>query len=43
MSGQNGTHEMAKIGCQTYTWEMLGSQWQRHVDDILDAIATFGY
>ncbi len=32
-----------KIGCQTYTWEMLGEQWKGSVDDILDAVAGAGY
>jgi sugar phosphate isomerase/epimerase len=31
------------IGCQTYTWEMLGERWNGTVDDILDAIAGAGY
>jgi inosose dehydratase len=32
-----------KIGCQTYTWEMLGDDWKGSVDDILDIIAGAGY
>lgn len=32
-----------KIGCQTYTWEMLGKKWKGDVDDILDTIASVGY
>jgi sugar phosphate isomerase/epimerase len=32
-----------RIGCQTYTWEMLGKQWLGTVDDILDAVAGAGY
>jgi len=32
-----------RIGCQTYTWEMLGEKWKGRVDDILDAIASAGY
>lgn len=34
---------MPRIGCQTYTWEMLGRQWRGSVDDILDAVAAAGY
>ena len=29
-----------KVGCQTYTWEMLGSRWTGSTDDILNAIAA---
>ncbi len=32
-----------KIGCQTYTWEMLGDEWTGSVDDMLDVIAGAGY
>ena len=32
-----------KVGCQTYTWEMLGAAWRGSVDDILDAVAAAGY
>jgi inosose dehydratase len=32
-----------RIGCQTYTWEMLGQKWKGSVDDMLDAIAAAGY
>jgi sugar phosphate isomerase/epimerase len=32
-----------KVGCQTYTWEMLGDQWHGTVDDILDIVASAGY
>jgi inosose dehydratase len=31
------------IGCQTYTWEMLGDAYAGGPDDILDAIAEAGY
>ena len=31
------------IGCQSYTWEMLGDDWKGTVDDILDVIAVAGY
>lgn len=32
-----------KIGCQTYTWEMLGSGWTGTADDLLAAIGGAGY
>ncbi|HUX86576.1 MAG TPA: TIM barrel protein [Chloroflexota bacterium] len=32
-----------RVGCQTYTWEMLGSEWQGKVTDILDWLAEAGY
>ena len=32
-----------RIGCQTYTWEMLGGQWRGGPRDILDAVAAAGY
>ena len=32
-----------QIGCQTYTWEMLGDAWKGSVDDMLDIIAGAGY
>jgi inosose dehydratase len=31
------------IGCQTYTWEMLGPAWTGGPEDLLDAIAAGGY
>ena len=31
------------LGCQTYTWEMLGPDWQGTPEEILDAIAAAGY
>ena len=34
---------MLKVGCQTYTWEMLGPAWRGSVDEILDSIAAAGY
>ena len=34
---------MLKVGCQTYTWEMLGPSWRGSVDGILDAVAGAGY
>lgn len=32
-----------KVGCQTFTWEMLGEGFAGGPDDLLDAIATGGY
>ncbi len=32
-----------RIGCQTYTWEMLGPRWQGTPDDILDLVSQAGY
>ncbi len=32
-----------RIGCQTYTWEMLGDGWGGGPDDLLAAIAAGGY
>ncbi len=40
------THENRKplkVGCQTFTWEMLGERWRGTADDLLDAIAGAGY
>ena len=34
---------MLRIGCQTYTWEMLGEAWQGNADDLLTAIGGAGY
>lgn len=34
---------MLKIGCQTFTWEMLGDAFTGGPDDLLDAIAAGGY
>ncbi|MBC8254551.1 MAG: sugar phosphate isomerase/epimerase, partial [Ardenticatenia bacterium] len=31
------------IGCQTYTWEMLGDQWLGTPTDILDAVSAADY
>ncbi len=31
-----------RIGCQTYTWEMLGPRWQGSPDDILDLVSAAG-
>jgi sugar phosphate isomerase/epimerase len=35
--------KMLKVGCQTYTWEMLGPCWAGRPDDLLDAISGAGY
>lgn len=32
-----------KFGCQTYTWEMLGSAWKGGPDDLVAAVAHGGY
>ena len=32
-----------RVGCQTYTWEMLGDEWRGEVTDLLDWIAEAGY
>jgi sugar phosphate isomerase/epimerase len=32
-----------RLGCQTFTWEMLGDRWRGTTDELLDAIATAGY
>lgn len=32
-----------RIGCQTYTWEMLGPSWRGTPEQILDAVAAAGY
>ncbi len=32
-----------KVGCQTFTWEMLGDAWRGTADDLLAAIAAGGY
>ncbi|EJC83679.1 sugar phosphate isomerase/epimerase [Rhizobium leguminosarum bv. trifolii WSM2297] len=32
-----------KIGCQTFTWEMLGKGWSGGPDDLVHAIADGGY
>jgi sugar phosphate isomerase/epimerase len=38
----DGTQTL-KVGCQTYTWEMLGDAWRDRPDDLLAAIAAGGY
>lgn len=42
MSAQT-TPAPIRVGCQTYTWEMLGDAWQGTADDLLAAIAVAGY
>ena len=32
-----------RVGCQTYTWEMLGDGWRGGPDDLLAAVAAGGY
>jgi sugar phosphate isomerase/epimerase len=32
-----------KVGCQTFTWEMLGDGWRGSADDLLSAISGAGY
>ncbi len=32
-----------RVGCQTYSWEMLGDQWTGTATDILDAVSAAGY
>ena len=34
---------LLKAGCQTFTWEMLGSRWTGDADDLLAAIGAAGY
>ena len=35
--------ERIHVGCESYTWEMLGKEWKGAVDDILNIIAGAGY
>jgi len=39
---EHGVNDL-RIGCQTYTWEMLGPSWQGRPDDLIEAIAKAGY
>jgi sugar phosphate isomerase/epimerase len=39
----NMTREELKVGCQTFTWEMLGDRFAGGPDDLLEAIADGGY
>jgi inosose dehydratase len=34
---------LIQVACQTYTWEMLGTDWKGQVTDILDYVAEIGY
>jgi len=43
MKGADDIMANIQIGCQTYTWEMLGDEWKGSVDDMLDIIAEAGY
>ncbi len=37
------TRQDLKVGCQTFTWEMLGDRFAGGPDDLLEAIADGGY
>lgn len=37
------TNTPLRVGCQTFTWEMLGAGWHGTADDLLDAISRAGY
>lgn len=43
MSNSHTQNPQLKVGCQTYTWEMLGTGWTGEPDDLLAAIAGGGY
>jgi sugar phosphate isomerase/epimerase len=44
MTGMNHTAAPPiGVGCQTYTWEMLGDRYQEGPDRLLEAIAAAGY
>lgn len=43
MSMSDTTKAKLQVGCQTYTWEMLGDAWTGSADDLLAAIAAGGY
>jgi hypothetical protein len=32
-----------QVACQTYTWEMLGTEWKGQVTDLLDYVTEAGY
>jgi hypothetical protein len=38
----NMTRQELRVGCQTFTWEMLGDRFAGGPDDLLEAIAGFG-
>jgi sugar phosphate isomerase/epimerase len=42
-SGQVMKRTELKLGCQTFTWEMLGVKWTGGPDDLVRAIADGGY
>jgi len=42
--GEKEEEDMSlQIGCQTYTWEMLGEKWTGTQEKIVDLIASAGY
>lgn len=41
--GRFMTKPQLHVGCQTFTWEMLGDAWTGGPDDLLHAIGTAGY
>ena len=43
MNSRMTSAHILKIGCQTFTWEMLGESWTGGADDLLDAVARAGY
>ena len=43
MNMPDTTKTELKVGCQTYTWEMLGDGWKGSADDLLAAIAAGDY
>ena len=43
MNSFKGKSTRLRVGCQTYTWEMLGDRWTGSADDLLAGIADGGY
>ena len=43
MNSSKGKSTRLRVGCQTYTWEMLGDRWTGSADDLLAGIADGGY
>ncbi len=43
MNMSDSTKTKLQVGCQTYTWEMLGDAWNGNADDLLAAIGGGGY
>lgn len=43
MNMSDSTKTKLQVGCQTYTWEMLGDAWNGTADDLLAAIGGGGY